>query len=812
MIDQAIRRRGAITALAVCLPLAAPAQEDTLDEIVITAQKREQSVLDVPMTADIFGALDIENTGALDMAEMQDYIPGFEVGFNPTQAGITMRGVSSANISSGGDPSVATFYDDVYVPRAATQVLFSDMARVEVLKGPQGTLYGRNAAAGVVNMVPNQPRDGTEGFVKARIGNHNLMRIEAMGNMALTDNLFVRANILSNQRDGYTVNVIPGGREPGEQDNLAARIAALWEVSDATSVQFSYDHDELDNSAFGAYGLSPWGECPNDPFCGRVRNDVVDGTEGRDMKSITAKLFHDFNDQWGLKFVTNYREFAVINRQDEDGTAEVDRYLDTDNIEDSDIQYNELQFSFAGERINAVFGANYSKENTSQVIPVNTNADSAMRAVTANIWNSLSDPEQQFVIGLIGRPLDHVWNPLDMAILLNAFGLPVTPQDVALTGDLFYDQLDFILGDAAPIVGPSLAGQPWSEIYFNDGDFTNWGIYGDVDYAVTDRLNVLVGLRYSKDDKTFSWRNPPNTLNLVRPGTADLAFRPIPGYTQARTGTLTASDSWSKVSGRAVVNFSMTDSSMLYASYSTGYKSGGFDSLDVTTSNNPLRPEESTNIEVGMKGDFLNNRLRATLSIFDMNVDGRQRTVDMLLPGETNAIPRQNSGEQDVEGVELVMNFQVTDSLRAGFLTTWRDSKATWEPFFNAVGDLIEDGDASVSSTDTDYTLWLDYNGELAGGSINAHIDYIFNTDNSELDPGVINPNTPGFGIDRRDVNARIAWTNSTDKFTVALWGKNLTDQRRVRSVSDRTTYIFGTPFARIYPPRTYGIELSYNF
>ena len=271
-----------LAATLSAMPFVAMAQEAALDEIIVTSQKREQSALEVPVTVDVFTATEIEKTGALNLAEMQDFIPGFEVGSNPTQASMTIRGVSSANISTGGDPSVATFYDDVYIPRAATQVTFSDMARIEVLKGPQGTLYGRNAAAGVVNMVPNQPGASDEAFVKARIGNYALVRLEAMGNLAVSENFFVRANVLSNQRDGYLTNVI-GGREPGEQDNIAARIAALWTLTDRTRLQLSYDYDRVDNSARGAIGLSQWAECPDDPFCGRVRNDVIDGNLGTDF-------------------------------------------------------------------------------------------------------------------------------------------------------------------------------------------------------------------------------------------------------------------------------------------------------------------------------------------------------------------------------------------------------------------------------------------------------------------------------------------------------------------------------------------------
>ena len=189
--------------VAIALPAVTLAQEGNLEEIVVTAQKREQSELEVPMTIDVFSSKDIEETGALNLIEMQDFIPGFEMGDNPTQSTISVRGVSSVNISTGGDPSVATFYDEVYVPRAATTASFSDLARVEVLKGPQGTLYGRNAAAGVVSIVPNRPSAETEAFIRQRIGNYDLFRVEAMGNVALSDDFFVRANLLKNRRGGY---------------------------------------------------------------------------------------------------------------------------------------------------------------------------------------------------------------------------------------------------------------------------------------------------------------------------------------------------------------------------------------------------------------------------------------------------------------------------------------------------------------------------------------------------------------------------------------------------------------------------------
>jgi outer membrane receptor protein involved in Fe transport len=133
-------------------------KESDIEVVTVTAQKRVQNILKVPVTVGTISSDTIEESSSVLLSDVDKFIPGFDFSDSSmTQAGISMRGISSPNISVGGDPSSATFWDDVYMPRAAQNVLFSDLARVEVLKGPQGTLFGRNAAMGVVNIVPNSP-------------------------------------------------------------------------------------------------------------------------------------------------------------------------------------------------------------------------------------------------------------------------------------------------------------------------------------------------------------------------------------------------------------------------------------------------------------------------------------------------------------------------------------------------------------------------------------------------------------------------------------------------------------------------------
>ena len=260
--------------LAASIALTSPqlqAQEEgtlALEEVVVVAQRREQSAMVVPLTVNVFNAEDITETGALTLQNIDGYIPGFDaVGETFTQQRLEIRGVSSPAISSGSDPSVATFYDEAYLPRAATTIAFSDMAQIEILKGPQGTLFGRNAAAGVINIIPNSPSDTLEAFGRMRLGNDGRVRVEGMANTPVTDTFFLRFNALTNQVDGFVDQEGSAKYDGGKQDHNTTRIAGLWEITDSTRAQLSYDWDKLKNAPSMSIGYSEWAYS-TDPFDG----------------------------------------------------------------------------------------------------------------------------------------------------------------------------------------------------------------------------------------------------------------------------------------------------------------------------------------------------------------------------------------------------------------------------------------------------------------------------------------------------------------------------------------------------------------
>ncbi|MGB0893770.1 MAG: TonB-dependent receptor [Parashewanella sp.] len=835
-------------------PLYLVAEENNDEEIEVmqvTAQKRVQSILDVPVTLSAVNADTMEESSAISLSDIDKFIPGFDFdNGNVTQAGVSIRGISSPNISVGGDPSSATFYDDVYMPRAAQNVLFSDLSRVEVLKGPQGTLFGRNAAMGVVNVVPNSPNSEFEGFAKATFGSDNLHRFEGMLNLPLNENMYFRGNILSNKQDGFIENISRpdwsrGSKiwDPGAKNHTAARVAFKWDISDVTDFQLSYDWDDLNQAPPMAIGTSQYAyNKGKTPFADKVENDVKDGVESRDMYGITTKINHDFNDEWSMKYVASYRKWETENLADEDGTGDRTRYFDTNNKEDSDIFYTEIQFNYISDTINAVTGFSYSKENVKQVTDLNLTADTAARLITGGLNQFIKGKVAEKVAGKIGGNTDeaakrvagpdatfaglvdrefkasglameHFWNADEWARTLTALGFadqimagigmpgkPLTADIVRATGDVTYNLVSQKLGNPA-IFGPGNSGKFWRETIANTGDFTNWGVFADVDYAITDEWHVIAGVRYSRDSKDFTWDIGKNTFNAIKPGVPNLIFQPV---------NLAVSDSWNKVTGRLVTSYKLSDEHMMFASYSTGYKSGGFDSLKPTKE--AFKPEETTNFEIGYKG-VLWDQLVANVSVYYLQLENFQKAIDSKAPGNSQAIPTIINEDRDIKGLEFDLRWNVSETLVVGALSEIRTTKDTTPDFYNGEGKLVKATSMSKDAA-TDYTLLLDWMPDFGIGNTNVHLDYVFRENINDEEVGLedYKKRVAGYFKDTQDLNARISWTNEADSLEVGLWVKNLMDNRVVEGLGGLAADALGTPFGRVNRGREIGIDLKFNF
>lgn len=803
--------------------------EQAIEVMTVTAQKRVQNLMEVPVAIDSVSAKDLEETNSVLLGDIADYTPGFKFSKDGVaQATATIRGVSSSNISTGGDPSVAIFYDDVYLPRAAQSVLFADMQRIEILKGPQGTLFGKNAAAGVVSMVPNGPEQTDAAFIKGTLGDYGLKRFEGMANTALSDEFAIRINAMSNQRDSYVDNVYKDyrGEELGNANHQAARAAALWTPSQSTKIQFSYDYDDMDQGYSPAIGLSPYAYSMN-PLDRTIENDVIDGHERRDMDAWTLKINHEFNSGWSGKLISSKRQWQVSGRDDADGTADKTRYLDTINFEDSDIFYNELQINYSHDKLNYVGGITYSKENVHQTTTLDITADTIARLTSDNLNQMLGGALLQAgvpaeALGQMGLPIDHIWKPADWANVLSILAMvdpsvagllqqlgaePFSPElaaAISATGDLTYQLIGGGLG-IAEIFGPSNAGKMWSEDIINNGVFNSYGIYSDVDYQYNDQWGFTAGLRYSRDEKDFSWDIRERSFGASLPSLTEFLF-PI-------VSNLKASKDWSKLTGRGVVRFQPDDKQLWFLSYSTGYKSGGFDSLDPMSAVNPYEPEEVKNLELGYKAELWQS-VRVQTSIYNMDLTNRQRSVSSKRPGDGVAVPIIINGDQDIRGMELIVDWQATTALKLGLVTEYRKTESNWEQFYNGDGDLVTDTEKD-SSADA-YTLTADWTPDWAfgDGQWKVHVDYVYEENTRADDPDIlaIAKQIPAYFADSKNLNARISWQSNSDHWEVAVYGKNLTDNEMTGGIGGFAAAVLGTPITSLNPPRTAGVEVKYQF
>ena len=752
------RNRMAALIASAAIAGTAQAQESAsryqlMEEVVVTAQKREENFMSVPVTVNAFTAQDMINTGAATIQDIDAFMPGVEIGDTEggtTQVGITVRGVSSPNISSGQDPSVATFYDDAYMPRAVTSIPFTDIARTEVLKGPQGTLFGRNATAGVINIVPNKPGEEFEGFTKARLGSENLVRVEGMGN------------------------------------------------APDTEIQRAADYEDRDEMPRAAIGVSKYAyQGSDDPFRGKDQHDVVGAggeynsernneEETREMYGVSLKLNHNLDDQWSVFGIASYREWDTTNLQEEDGTAQPRRYLDTNNIEESDIFYTELRFNFVDDRWNVIFGGNYSQEDVFQRTDIGLLADSYM----------------QFLSGQ----------------LLPAFGFPSDPDLHAW--DLFADQGDDFwllvsnLAGGMSALPPSFAGSYFTETMDNTGDFVNWGVFGDASYQLTDTVRVSAGLRYSYDEKEYSWQTFDQDL--------DWPFAPARvAYDPSQTGApedewfdkFTRKDDWSKTTGRLVADWQFTDYAMLYGSVATGYKSGGFDGQSFQSfAAGSFDPEEMTSYEIGVKGDFFEDVLRIEAAVFHHELDGRQRSVSKKDgPDDPTASPGVINSDEETDGIELIVTWSITDTLRVAGLTTYRETESISDQYFNAAGDLVG-GERDDSDTNTAYTLKFDWTPSVPVGYLLVHMNYEFVEDPGPDANTAIFATGPWYFQDKKRLNARVAWSNENDTIEVALWGDNLLDEEYASNPGGFAADDLAVFHTNIENTLTWGVDLRYSF
>ncbi|QNJ99814.1 TonB-dependent receptor [Dyella telluris] len=767
---------------------ADPEKAKLLGNITVTAQSRTQEVQSVPIPLQIVTAKQIDTLAATDLSKMDIFVPGLDIGASqPTQPTYSLRGISTSNFGIGTESAVGVYVNGVYAARSGGSLLaFNDIARIEVLKGPQGTLFGRNAAAGAISIVTNEPTDKFEGHARVRIGNDGLKYADALVNIPLNKDMALRLSVVDNQSDGWIKDAATGKKYGGDND-WGTRAVFRWNVGDNTRVLLSWDHEKLNQAPEPAIGLIPLSNDTNErapfpadpanylnPLHAPLYNDAIGARESRRFDGVTLQVDHSFG--WAdFVSTTAWRGFDTFNLGDYDGTNHVVTYLDTANIEHNNSWYQEFKLSGNNDLMDWVAGVSYYQEQARQTSETDTNTNT-VDTLANNAFG-------------VGTPLTDITN------MLAAAGLPFT-----------------------------LLGDPWKEAISNDGNFKAYAAFGDVIWHVSDKFDITTGLRYTRDEKEFSWYNMPRSapafdaavaglygLGILPPGTLD-AFQQNLIFTTSVGTPVYASNTWNNWSPRVVASYKFTPDVMGYASVTRGYKAGGYNSVQVGST---FQPEKVTNYEAGIKSLFPEQNLLINGSVYYYRYDNMQSlALDPNSPATGLPIYIVNSSDQEAKGLELEAQWQPIDSFRVNFLSAYIDAKyrkaiapdgvdltgqPTGAPYFSGALSLSYMWHG-VANGDLEFDLSQAYRGPSR-----------CNDDSKYQGSCDLTPNFK-IGTSTQRTDARIDWHAPGDRWGVALYGSNILNKRYVTGVNNISTSVLGTPFASISPPRTWGLELRAKF
>ncbi len=824
------RRTLIATALTAAIGLPAQAQQTALEEITVTAQKREQNLQQVPIAISAFGDDTIRNLGADNIDQLSMFTAGVEANNNSiTQVGYTIRGINSDSFTAGTDPSAAVYVDGVYTSRGGGALInFSDIERVEVLRGPQGTLFGRNTASGAIHIITHKPSNETEGSVRMTLGNANKQKIEATVNTALSDNVYLRGSLAVNSRDGLFDNA-GGGADYEQQDDQTYRLALLWDASETTEVIWRAEYNEIDQDGPNSISSNPSLNPGLDPF-----NDVNLDTktlESRELFGTSLELTHKL-DGAEFKSITSYRTFNTFNREDEDGSASPYFFAFTDNIEEQEQYSQEFRLTSDSDGpLKWTTGLSYFKENLDQehvigfnVLTLETFATQTIAGsplFSAALDASGGQLNNSNVVNFInGNPNGDTATAIAHGVWAGAIGAPYTLGDGL---GVFIAQNPSIFpggGALAPFIGTgALAGilnvsanNNWTENTRNSGSFESWAVYGDATYSLTERLDITLGARYTYDDKSFSLFS--EYQNSLAGSPAGLAFAiPVDD---------SGSDSWSAFTPRLVVAYELSDDAMVYASATTGFKSGGFNSFSIDADGNPLNggelipfdEEKVTSYELGLKSTWLDNSLMLNATAFLYEYKDQQ-SLDLTSDfSPTQVLPTYAVRQSDTEGtgIEIEAAWVIDEHWLLGGNYSYLDTEFTDYQTFPGEDPVADNkkGEALPSAPKNRWNLFIQHSLPIANiGTLTTNITYHY-SDERLPDDAIESADIPV--IDSYEiVNARISFIDTSETWEVALWSNNLLDEEWLLGVGGTGDAIGSAPVDRA-DPRTYGIDFVYNF
>lgn len=703
-----------------------------LEEVIVTAERREESLQKTDISMSVFTAKSLNEIGVTNYLDLADMAPNVMMHEMPGKAGgaISIRGFKNAETISSFEPKVTLYLDGVLIAKGAGSVFdVLDLERVEILRGPQGTLYGRNSVGGAVNFITKKPTDKFGGKLTVTYGSYNQQDAKGTLNVPLGDKLAVKANLATLNHDGYWRNPIYD-EHLGDKNRDVAHIQVQWKPTDSATFLYSYDMTNIDETMYPlqvvAYNpaihpeLAPW---IRDGSQSTRYLDRPDTFMKADIDGHSLTVNWELNNNLTLTSISGLRRFDVDNSQDSD---------------------------------------------SSPIFILNNNSGDKAETFTQEVrlvgtaWGSDLD----YVVGVfyMHEDIKRIYSYLQ----LPNFGFTSSNLDATAKNK-------------------------------------NWAAFGQATYALTDKLKLTLGLRYTDEHKEMT-----RTDSVSIPSISYESVNVFPK----------ASKEFNDTSGMVSLTYQWTDELMTYAKVSKGYVSGGF---------NPRSPSSDPNLfvrgydeetvytyELGWKTTWFDRRLQVNGAIFYN--DYKDLQVNQLTPTGDNNI--DNAGDADIYGAEIEFVSRPIENLEIGGGYGYLEPEYKTYISRGVPGDPTDDVDLSnnhwAHAPENTINLYARYviPGVLTG-DLSFRVDYgwvdeyyLLTANGPNLLDGNVAPSYHFF-------NARVSLDDikgpGDSTFSISLWGKNLTDETWYTSGFDLTDGL-GFAAKATNPPRTFGMDLTVTF
>ncbi len=824
-----------------------------LEEIVVQAQRRDQNLTDVPVSVTLVSGAEIEASGIKDMFDLQQNVPGLIVGQSQTttSSNFAIRGIGSSSNNFGVESSVGLYVDGVYRSRQSSMINeLIDVEAAEVLRGPQGTLFGKNSAAGSILLRTVAPDPSSaNAFIDVTAGDYGLVRLAAATNIGINDKLAFRGTVYSSQRDGYVSDVFMGEDVYNNRDRFGLRMQlGINDASDDFNMRIIADYSEIDENCCVAVsrvdGLLSQASIPAFPALvpgsdaallslgGLISSSypypqaLLDGVFGPAAANIRAVPFEDY------LIAQNY--LPESTNEDRGISVEINKAIGEMTL--SSVTAFRLFDTY--DRIDGDF------TNVDVLERINIGEQQSI-SQEFRLSGDFGDKGSYFQVGayFFNQDIDSVTHT-NGGQFMEAYVLALQPQLVALINGV-----NAVSAGSGGTLPP--AASPFPPGFFVTENMAqehkSWAVFGQTDLVFSDKVTLTLGARYTDENKTIHGEFTQTAagpapdldaiaLNLFYAATSNPAFDFVPllAVMQPNNGwgghlfdvlaprpELNAELNDDQVTGTAKLSFFATENMMFYGSYATGFKAGGTNTDRISPAFNPVfGPETSTSLEVGFKGSW--DRIRIGFSYYQTDYDDFQANS---FTG--TGFNLQNAGQIETDGWELEYQWQPFDNTTisgyfaksAGEFKTFVGGTCRDEYVFHTgLADPGSGGDINAEVCDRSGDV-IPYNPEdrafialtqdfpIGLGNLFFRAEYTYA---SELyTDGDVDPFTLQTGTDL--INLRVGMDIDAWNSRITLWGRNITDERSYNGSFDQP---LGAGRMNSYPtePATYGISFTKNW